>query len=339
MSQYLLLMTALPLAPPSPRRKASRRAAGLAAGLFSAALFVMCSSSANASSWFPTDKATSALQVASPLTMPSSASAQTSLLVSSQLSQQPSLQPTLRLDRHLALSVDDPLSTGQAESGLNASKVSRSRYAVPALASAVLPGTGEIATGHFWNGIPLLAAEVAIWIGYFHYNDEGSQLRADYEVFVDAHWSPERWQTNLRTWYNVDDPNTPPPNWYNEDFPYNCDCSPPFIPKEEDPQEYYENAGKYRHFRPGWDDWAYNPNDPLGSDSASNRAEYISMRNRSNDNFDNAGTMLGLAVLTRAISVTQTLWLVNRDVKKQNLELRPTYGRRKGAGMKLTWSY
>jgi hypothetical protein len=63
------------------------------------------------------------------------------------------------------------------------------------------------------------------------------------------------------------------------------------------------------------------------------------MRNRSNDNFDSAGTMLGLAVLTRVVSVAQTMWLVRRDARQVDLEWRPIYSRRKGAGMQLTWHY
>jgi hypothetical protein len=239
------------------------------------------------------------------------------------------LQPSLRLAPFDAVAApDDPAAS--------APTTARRRYLLPALASAVLPGAGEIATGHIWNGLPLLAAEVAIWMGYVHYNDEGKQLRSQYEVFADAHWSYARWQDSLRVHYNTDDP---PPQWYNEEYPYHCDCSPPYIPKDVDPQEYYENAGKYRHFWPGWEDWVYNPADPVNSDSQALRAEYISMRNRSNDNFDSAGTMLGMAVLTRAVSVAQTLWLVRRDTRNAHLQLQPTYSSRKGAGMKVTWSY
>jgi len=217
---------------------------------------------------------------------------------------------------------------------------SRGAYVWPALASAVVPGAGEIVTGHIWNGIPLLAAEVAIWVGFAHYNDQGNQLRSDYEAFAERYWDYDRWQNNLQTWYdpNSDPPGTPP--WWNPtEYPGGCDCSPPYIPKEDDPQEYYENAGKYRHFWPGWQDWVYNPNDPKNSDSVALRAEYISMRNRSNDAFDNRGTMLGLAVVTRLVSVAQTLFLVRRDQRAPQLQVAPIYSSRRGAGMKLTWSY
>jgi hypothetical protein len=246
---------------------------------------------------------------------------------------QATVAPSLRLDRF-----SDP-----SEPAVPGTSVSRRTYLLPALASAILPGAGEIATGHIWNGIPLLAAEVAIWIGYAHYNNEGNQLRSDYEVFADQHWDYNRWQQNLEENFNPD-PNQPggadpPPFWWNPtDYPGGCDCSPPYIPKSEDPQEYYENAGKYRHFWPGWQDWVYNANDPLNSDSVGLRAEYISMRNRSNDAFDNAGTMIGLALVTRAISVAQTLWLVRRD-SQSAFNVAPTYSRYKGAGMKLTWMY
>jgi hypothetical protein len=42
--------------------------------------------------------------------------------------------------------------------------LSPAAYVLPALASAIVPGAGEIITGHFWRGIPFVLADVATWI-------------------------------------------------------------------------------------------------------------------------------------------------------------------------------
>jgi hypothetical protein len=62
------------------------------------------------------------------------------------------------------------------------------RYVLPVLLSAVVPGAGEIATGHFWRGLPLVAADVATWLVHANYEQKGRDWRDKYEAFADAHW-------------------------------------------------------------------------------------------------------------------------------------------------------
>jgi hypothetical protein len=239
------------------------------------------------------------------------------------------LLPSRRLDRGGA----STLGTGQTTTTSN-----RGRYAVPVVLSLLVPGTGEISTGHWWNGLPLLAADVATWIGYAHYESNGQDTRDAFEAFADQHWSESTWNTNMGRYY---DPQSPdfitgsPQLWVGEPPPGYCDCSPPYIPYEEDPQEYYENAGKYRHFYPGWDDWVAPATGPDIPDSP-NRRTYVDMRIESNDNFDNADAMLGVAALTRVVSALQSIWLVRRDSHNDGLSLEPvTFGRGMGSGLRL----
>ena len=211
---------------------------------------------------------------------------------------------------------------------------SRSRYAVPMLLSAIVPGTGEIVTGHLWNGLPLVVADVATWIGYAHYQSEGNDWKETYEAFADAHWDESRWQTNLQ------EADASPPNpwdsYWDPSAPDNCDCSPPYIPRSEDEREYYENLGKYNHFFPGWEDWTltYDPESP-----ASLRRQYVDMRIESNENYENSHTMLGVAAATRLISVIQTFWLVRRQGQQPGWLVEPVTFRGRGSGMRLKWSF
>ncbi len=198
-----------------------------------------------------------------------------------------------------------------------------------------MPGAGEIATGHVWNGLPLVAADVATWLGYAHFQSEGDEWKSTYESFADAHWNEARWQTNLEF---AASPQAGPNDWstyWDPAAPHNCNCSPPYIPRAEDEREYYENLGKYNHFFPGWDGWStsYVPENP-----ATNRRQYVDMRIESNNNFDNAHAMLGVAAATRVLSVLQSFWLVRRDTRA-SLRVEPMLFRGAGSGLRLKWSF
>jgi len=198
----------------------------------------------------------------------------------------------------------------------------RSRYVLPMLLSAALPGAGEISMGHWWRGLPLVAADVATWLGYVHFDREGNDIREAYERYADENWSENRWQDSLTV-----------TRFYDENAPWNCDCSPPYIPPDEDLREYYENLGKYPQFFPGWADWqrGYDPEDPQ-----SLRRIYSDMRIDSNSKFDNAHRLLGVAAITRVASVIQSFWLVRRESRSDGLMLEPfTFGGF-GSGLRVT---
>ena len=224
---------------------------------------------------------------------------------------------------------------------------SNSRYVLPVLMSAVVPGMGEIVTGHWLRGLPFVAVDIATWVLYAHYETEGRDWRSTYEAFADAHWrytgdtngngnidvdETPGWQENLRDYYdgqyglNYD--------YWDPSSPYNCTC--PYIPKEEDKQHYYENIGKYLYYYPGWDDWEWN-GDPATSDSRSRRLEYGEMRQESNTNFDNATNMIVVAMATRLASMVQTVLLMRNDTR--NVELRPMRFSGRGAGLRIAYRY
>ena len=229
----------------------------------------------------------------------------------------------------------------------------RKRYIVPVVLSALVPGTGEMATGHFWRGLPLLALEIATWTAHAHYEEEGRNARDQYQAFADTHWhttgdangngvidaGTERngWQENLEDYYG---PTQSDPNyqWWDPNAPYECTC--PFIPKEEDPQHYYENIGKYRYYWMGWEDWSNAGTEPRNWDSAAMRATYNNMRIESNDAFDTSRNMIVVAMANRMLSVAQSVYLVRRDGREQgSLSIRPMKVQGMGAGLELRLQY
>lgn len=224
----------------------------------------------------------------------------------------------------------------------------RKRYVLPVLLSAAVPGAGEIATGHWLRGLPLVAADVATWLGYAHFQQEGRDWRTSYERFGDKYWhytgdangngqfdagEIKGWQENLREYY--DGQNGEAYDWYDPGAAYNCTC--PFIPKEEDRQHYYENIGKYRYYWMGWEDWLPSE-DFRNSDSQGLRRQYDDMRIRSNNNFDRSTQMIVVGMATRLASVVQTVFLVRGDLRR-DLQVRPLRLSGRGGGLELTYKY
>ncbi len=214
----------------------------------------------------------------------------------------------------------------------------RKRYILPVLLSAILPGAGEISTGHWWRGLPLVGADAATWLGYAHYRREGGDWRSKYEQFADTHWDYGRWQQELRDHYGVTQTNDDI-RWYDSSDPAdNCTCS--FIFKDQDRQHYYENIGKYKFFYMGWDDFSYNDNEnAVNSDSAHNRRAFGLMRIESNTNFDHATSMIVVGMATRLLSVAQTVYLVHGDLQRERFAVEPRALPEHGTGIALTMRY
>jgi len=121
------------------------------------------------------------------------------------------------------------------------------------LLSLAVPGAGQIVQGEK-RGYLYLAAEIALWAGFFVLNDKGLDERTKYENFADAHWDFDGYSA----WYDTACANCPP------ECPYECR---PLA--EYGTQEYYEDIGKYDTY---WGWWSE-------SGSGSGAAEYLDVRN------------------------------------------------------------
>jgi|GEM_PF-5674768 len=182
----------------------------------------------------------------------------------------------------------------------------------PLALSAVLPGLGEVTTGHM-RGLPMIAIDGAIWYGVYSKQQDGNDKEAEFEAFALEHWSEDEWEIALA---NGDlEP-------FFEEFGVGTskDDVPLYVPREVDEREWFENAGKWDQFAWGWREYwedGYQPEPGFPEDwfFADNptmtplRNEYILMRESSNDDFETRDTLLSAALLLRAFSVLQMIYL------------------------------
>ena len=200
-------------------------------------------------------------------------------------------------------------STAQAEEV----RESRPSVALPMAMSLVLPGLGEVVTGHR-RGYILMAVDIASWIGVKHYHDLGNEKRDEYYDFADLYWSEDR----LRIAYDsVTNPDAPGSFYFDVD---NYLELPLWVSIEEDRREYYENLGKWDQFVFGWEDFSdprnyvdlgpdYTSQDLQDPRTSALREAYRRMREDSNDQFTNRDRLLYLNMVTRVFSAFQVAYL------------------------------
>ena len=220
---------------------------------------------------------------------------------------------------------------GYQESGSSAAVRPGRNIAAAMIASAVLPGMGElyVATGskklsHYLRVPVFIALDAYFWYSYRDNYDKGKEVKAEYEMFGDEHWSEERFLLlhpycdgigGCDSWEQ-----------YNED----CDLFFfPYIPKALDHEEYYENMGKYDEFAFGWDDWDgdwdYDNFEPW----TPNRTTYWAMRIESDDYLLKADRYVMALIINRVVSMLDAGWLAYRynkgvyDDGGWTLDLRP----------------
>lgn len=205
------------------------------------------------------------------------------------------------------------------------------KIALAMLASAILPGAGEVYVwtdtrklGHLLRAPVFMALDAYFWYSYDYNHDKGKEIKAEYEAFCDAHWSEERFLQLHPYCAGIGGCDS----WeqYNEeakgDYWYFV-----YIPRELDREEYYENCGKYDAFAFGWDDWDgdydnFRPWTP-------NRTAYWAMRSESDDYLVKGDQFIMLLIINRVVSMLDAGWLAYRasrgayDDGGWSLDLRP----------------
>ena len=210
----------------------------------------------------------------------------------------------------------------QGGSGSGASW-SRRNTALAIVASAILPGMGELycyrSSRDPWTlaRVPVfLAVEGYLWYSYADNRRIGKDYKRDYEAFADTHWSLDRFLHNhpccdagvgdsCDSWQDYNDRCK---NDYNYFF---------YTPREADREEYYENIGKYNAFAFGWDD-ALDYANPAFTYRTENRVRYVGIRNASDDYLLRADQRLMGLIVNRVVSILDTGWLAYRLSKGQN---------------------
>ncbi len=228
-----------------------------------------------------------------------------------------------RLPLHAArVAVPGAFLSGEkpARAGSGASWTRRNT-AVAILASAILPGMGELycyrASRDPWTlaRVPVfLAAEGYLWYSYVDNKNTGKDYKRDYEAYADAHWDLDRFLHNHPYCAGIDSCSS----WeqYNSDArnDYNYFF---YTPREADREEYYENIGKYNAFAFGWDD-ALDYADPAFTYQTAHRMYYVSLRNESDRYLLNADQRLMGLIVNRVVSMLDTGWLAYRISKGQD---------------------
>lgn len=200
-------------------------------------------------------------------------------------------------------------------------------YKSPAKAfflSLAIPGLGQYYYGSKVKPFVFLGAEVASWVFYFKWHNEGDDITADYEAFNHAHWSRDDYEWYLEMVYGVTD---------DDSLPTGTRGVTHHLP-DDFTQQFYEMTGKYDQFSWGWDDAVLDgytlddysisnpPDTVLGGNTvpySANRLYYETLRNDANNAYDRATRMIFVSMANRLISAFEALITTSRNNKKQNV--------------------
>jgi hypothetical protein len=177
------------------------------------------------------------------------------------------------------------------------------------LMSAVLPGWGELYTGHTARAKGFMAAEALIWLGYAGFTIQGNLREDDYKdyarVFADVGVDG-----GSEYWDDVSDyMRSEGAASYNESI--RRDARSLFPDDLEAQEEYYLANGYF-----GSEGWEW--------ESEERFREFRRLKHNASVSFRSAFFMTGLAVLNRAISAIDSAWMVRRY--NQELRGEPTAG-------------
>ena len=212
-----------------------------------------------------------------------------------------------------------------------------------ALMSAVIPGAGEIYTGHYLKAAIFLAIEAAAITTGVIYDNKGDDQTAVFEQYARENWDVARYArwtiTNLSTLkssLNADDYSDlfldeaqTQVNWgvlnrLEEDISgYYSHRLAPF-----GEQQYYEMIGKYPQFNPGWAEFGDDPTTPyyFGDPLVDQFHEYSKMRGEANDFYNVASKAVVIVMvnhLASAIDAALSAASYNKKLK-MNLSLEKT---------------
>jgi hypothetical protein len=206
---------------------------------------------------------------------------------------------------------------------------SRKKTAIAMVASAILPGMGELycytASRDRWTlaRVPaLVALDAYMWYGYIHNHRVGKDYKQDFEDYADAHWSLDKFLKehpccnqgvgdSCESWTDFNEVCQGEPNYFY------------YTSREIDGEEYYENVGKYNAFVFGWDDaeeWDYNNPDEFSDYQywTPHRQYYWSLRKESDKYLLRSDEFLMGLLVSRVVSMLDTGWLAYRISKGQN---------------------
>jgi len=156
----------------------------------------------------------------------------------------------------------------------------------PVVASAVVPGLGELIQGEKSKARAFFIIEGSIWLSYFGFNYFGHKIDQSARAFAIKH-------TGGNPTRNDDDYFEALEDYYSSDL-YNLEIERDaslFWPEDpERQQEYIEENGYF-----GTDEWEW--------DTLSNKNHYWQRRKDARENYRRAAFMPGFAIINRIVSI------------------------------------
>lgn len=202
------------------------------------------------------------------------------------------------------------------------------------LMSAIIPGAGEIYTGHWGRAAAFMSMEVLFWSMHFVKNNEGYDLEDEYKKDADSQWSFDK----FLNYTDLEDKGMGPDGSHQIWAIIEVEENGEWVPVDESAfkvegtfaefeairsqleQEYggrtvpirtrdfYENIGKYRQFAAGWDDFDGDIDVETDEDGnitgiiSSQRNKYLSKREDSNNALKMASTFSTAVIVNHVIS-------------------------------------
>ena len=185
--------------------------------------------------------------------------------------------------------------------------------------SLVIPGTGEFYSESYFKSAAFFAAEVALWVLAYTYDQKGNHQTDFFQNFANAHWSVVNYAQYAQSHYS---PGNGPYNWL---IP-GTQGDPPWMRvnwaelnrMESDigattagmyyshqlpaynTQSYYELIGKYPQYNQGWDDAP--PSFNYGQQLSAELLYYSGQRGQANTYYTTSSTFVAIAVVNHVVS-------------------------------------
>lgn len=201
----------------------------------------------------------------------------------------------LSLDDDASLADLEPVSFERSPMGVGSPGTKNPGIAI--LMSAVLPGWGELYTGHTARAKGFMAAEAAIWLGYAGFTIQGNLREDDYMDYARA-FAGVGADAGSGYWDDVSDfIRSEGTASYNESI--RREARSLFPDDLEAQEEYFLENGYF-----GSQAWEW--------ESEERFQEFRRLKHNASVSFRSAFFMTGLAVLNRAISAIDSAWMVRR---------------------------
>jgi hypothetical protein len=192
--------------------------------------------------------------------------------------------------------------------------------------SLVIPGSGEIYTGHYYEGAVFLAIDAAAISLACKYNLRGNHQTIDFQNFADQNWSVVRYAewianrlkldpakyikttTNPNGWIDTNSAHGAPwqrVNWtalnaYEDSVQFSHQLAP------YGDQQYYELVGKYHEFNAGW--VTYTGGDDYYNNTPAIVYAYENMRGNANSSYNVSAKWVIAIYINHVLSAANALW-------------------------------